>query len=181
MKFEIFQCMFWRDRIYLLPTIVIDSGDAQYRCKNLAIEFHFLFWNMRWLWLELEQKPCEDAVSRQTVLNEVRAIATWHSGDAFNEDRVIRHMKMLPSVLPKREQGGWISVKDRLPDKNTAVLTYVNTGMTTTYCLAHLNSLGEWKDWIGYELIEKERLYEVLAWMPLPEPIRRVRNKHGRH
>ena len=129
----------------------------------------------------LSQEPCEDAVSRQAVLNEVRAIATWHSGDAFNEDRVIRHMKMLPSVLPKREQGGWISVKDRLPDKNTAVLTYVNTGMTTTYCLAHLNSLGEWKDWIGYELIEKERLYEVLAWMPLPEPIRRVRNKHGRH
>ena len=124
MKFEIFQCMFWRDRIYLLPTIVIDSGDAQYRCKNLAIEFHFLFWNMRWLWLELEQKPCEDAVSRQTVLNEVRAIATWHSGDAFNEDRVIRHMKMLPSVLPKREQGGWISVKDRLPKRNGFYLAW---------------------------------------------------------
>ena len=60
----------------------------------------------------LEQEPCDDAVSRQAVLNEVREIATWHSGDAFNEDRVITHMKMLPSVTPKREQGEWIIEKD---------------------------------------------------------------------
>ena len=58
----------------------------------------------------LEQEPCEDAVSRQAVLNEVRAIATWHSGDAFNEDRVIRHMKMLPSVNLTRAHGEWILI-----------------------------------------------------------------------
>ena len=55
MKFERFQFMFWRDRVYLLPTIVIDNGDMRYRCKNLAIEFHFLFWHLRWLWLESEE------------------------------------------------------------------------------------------------------------------------------
>ena len=62
------------------------------------------------VYLECPKEPCEDAVSRQAVLNEVRAIATWHSGDAFNEDRVIRHMKMLPSVNLTRAHGEWILI-----------------------------------------------------------------------
>ena len=65
---------------------------------------------------------CDDAVSRQAVLDEVRAIATWHSGDAFNEDRVITHMKMLSSVTPKREQGEWIEVHPLQEDDGGAYM-----------------------------------------------------------
>lgn len=54
MKFKGFQFKFWNDRIYFLPTLVIGMDDMWYRCKNFAIEFHFLFWNFRWLWLERE-------------------------------------------------------------------------------------------------------------------------------
>ena len=56
MKFERFECNFWRDRVYILPTIIIDTDNPMYYCKNFAIEFHFLFWNMRWQWLESEDK-----------------------------------------------------------------------------------------------------------------------------
>ena len=54
MTFNRFQFMIWRDRLYLLPTIVIDFGDTRYMCKNFAIEFHFLLWHIRLLWLESE-------------------------------------------------------------------------------------------------------------------------------
>lgn len=54
MKFKRFQCMFWRNTIYLLPTIVINDHDYMYYGRNFTIEFHFLFWHMRWLWLESE-------------------------------------------------------------------------------------------------------------------------------
>lgn len=65
---------------------------------------------------EIGIKECDDCVSRQAVLDEVRAIATWHSGDAFNEDRVITHIKMLSSVTPKRERGGWVEYNYKVGD-----------------------------------------------------------------
>ena len=74
-------------------------------------------------------------------------------------------------VLELLEQTEWIPVSERLPEKNTAVLTYVSTGPSKTYCLAYWNDVRDgWEEWIGYDLIEKERGYKVLAWMPLPEP-----------
>lgn len=56
MKFERFECMFWRDMVFLLPTIIIVTDNLMYYCKNFAIEFHFLFWHLRWLWMEREDK-----------------------------------------------------------------------------------------------------------------------------
>lgn len=69
--------------------------------------------------------------------------------------------------------GGWIPCEERLPEPNTAVLTCIDTGANKTYCLAYWNDVRNgWEEWIGYDLIEKERGYKVLAWlacMPLPE------------
>lgn len=65
----------------------------------------------------------------------------------------------------------WIPVSERLPEKNRAVLTYVDTGMTKTYCLAYWNNrVKGWEEWIGYRMLETEMGYKVLAWQPLPEP-----------
>ena len=44
----------WQHNIYLLPTIQINTRNAVYgpKCKNLAIELHFLIFHVRFLFLE---------------------------------------------------------------------------------------------------------------------------------
>ncbi len=101
-----------------------------------------------------------DCISRKAVLE-----ITAETGALETQNRV----KALPSVTPQEPR--WISVSERLPEPNRAVLTYVSTGASETYCLAYWNDVRNgWEDWIGYELIETDREYKVLAWMPLPEP-----------
>lgn len=69
------------------------------------------------------------------------------------------------------QQPRWIPVSERLPEPNVAVLTYINTGATETYCLAYWNDACEaWEEWIGIDLIEKDKGYKVIAWRELPEP-----------
>ena len=53
-------CEIWRNNIYLLPTIQIITRSAVYavygpKCKSLAIEFHWLVFNARLLFLEREE------------------------------------------------------------------------------------------------------------------------------
>lgn len=43
-------------------------------------------------------------IKRQDAISEIREMAKWHTGDAFNADRVIQHLKQLPSVaIPPAE------------------------------------------------------------------------------
>lgn len=119
----------------------------------------------------LNQEPCEDTISRQAVIDGInkyfhdeyyQRTSIQDCRDCLIEDVI----KNLPSVTPAQE---WIPCSERLPEKNTAVLTYVSTGPSETYCLAYWNDVRDgWEEWIGYELIEKDRGYKVLAWMPLP-------------
>ena len=93
---------------------------------------------------------CDDAISRQAVLNEVREIATWHSGDAFNEDRVIRHMKMLPSVNPTRERGEWLKTE-------TSYAVGVRQYCRCSQCgLQSLRPLGNFCRWCGADMRGEE-------------------------
>lgn len=78
---------------------------------------------------------------------------------------------VIKKAIKALEQTRWIPVGERLPEENRAVLTYIDTGATKTYCLAYWNDVREaWEEWIGYDLIEKDKGYKVIAWMPLPEP-----------
>ena len=52
--------------------------------------------------------PCEDVISRQAAISDIQEMAEWHTEDAFNADRVIQHLKDLPSVNPKQMVGRWI-------------------------------------------------------------------------
>ena len=42
----------WRNQLYLFPSIRITWNDPLYTEKNFAIEFHFLFFHARLLFLE---------------------------------------------------------------------------------------------------------------------------------
>ena len=41
----------WKDMIYILPTITIVTDNMIYDKKNFSVEFHFLVWHCRFLWL----------------------------------------------------------------------------------------------------------------------------------
>ena len=65
----------------------------------------------------------------------------------------------------------WISVKDRLPDKNGEYLCrWINKSVSDAEYESTFGSFGYWfdfwedeyKDWISYE--------GITHWMPLPEP-----------
>lgn len=112
----------------------------------------------------LSAEPCEDAISRQTVMDFIRGLTRWcvRSEDGkFNNvgllyDDVMFGLDRLPSVTPKQR---WIPVHERLPEE---------------YCLfcdidgdvfyGHIYD-GRW--WAEGQ---DDRIKNVIAWMPLPEP-----------
>ena len=44
----------YKDWIFILPTITVSLNDPQYRPKNISIEFHFLIFHARLLWMKGE-------------------------------------------------------------------------------------------------------------------------------
>ena len=127
-------------------------------------------------------KQTEDAISRQAAISNIKEMAEYHTGDAFNADRVIQHLKGLPSVQPK--QIGWISVKERLPEKNGR---YLVTLSITKYepiveILSYAKDLYkanrfDFRDmkgqsgWYEYSSEYGDCLADgVLAWQELTEP-----------
>lgn len=50
-----------------------------------------------------------DLIDRQAAIDCIRSMEEWRTGDAFNVDRVIRHIKDLPSVTPQPKIGHWIN------------------------------------------------------------------------
>lgn len=75
----------------------------------------------------------------------------------------------LPSVTPTQK---WIPVSERLPEPRRLVVCYITTGATETYFIAFWNDIQKaWEEGIGgCRLLERDLGYEVIAWMPLPEP-----------
>ena len=96
----------------------------------------------------------------------------------------IHDVKELPSAQPERNKGKWILCSDRLPEEDKDVLiTYrykEGEGNTshiyidiTNYGQMYFggNKVGNYKHWRSpFEYFESN--YEVIAWMPLPEPYR---------
>lgn len=56
----------------------------------------------------LEQEPCEDAISRQSMLDYLKYLY----GEMPEEEFV----KTLPSVTPARKKGKWVVLKDEYGD-----------------------------------------------------------------
>lgn len=107
----------------------------------------------------LKREPCEDCISRQAVLDTL--CSEWNAWTYADDaiDSVVNIVRdKLPSVTPARPKSEWIPVSERLPEWGERVLTIDNDG---DYEINHIMD-DEYDEWF-YD-------YDIIAWMPLPEP-----------
>lgn len=108
---------------------------------------------------------CEDCISREATKEAIRKrFPSLH--DRCEVNIVINSM---PSVLPKAE---WIPITERLPEEEEYVLCWLRYG---DYMIAKWKYEG-WtseKNVIWVDGKPGTGFYDVVAWMPLPEPYKR--------
>lgn len=99
--------------------------------------------------------------------NKLKKIYMAKGKDKLKLSTVINELEMMPSIEPKQE---WISVKDRLPERNKLVLVRaVSTarGGNITFVGAYD---GFWFLQTAADTIGLTIQYDITHWMPLPEP-----------
>lgn len=64
----------------------------------------------------LEQEPCEDAISRKKVMNQI-FYSTDNSGDVVLGSNLRKRIEELPPVTLTRKKGKWIRHEERKPLK----------------------------------------------------------------
>ena len=135
----------------------------------------------------LEQQPCEDTISRQAAIDACHNYEDGKDAYAYG-DVVEKRLKTLPSAEPDQR---WIPCSERVPEEDTEVLIsyrykegegdtdHVNIDITSygTVCFGgrEIHTLKEWRQPFDYFHAN----YEVIAWMPLPEPYREELNRKG--
>ena len=108
----------------------------------------------------LEQEPCDDAISRQAVLDK-KELVELEDGQSFYcispED-----IETLPPVTPQPKTGNWIPVSERLPERNVEVL------VTTEWDCITIGEMFSSNDWFIHEGATNADIDDIKAWMPLP-------------
>lgn len=98
-------------------------------------------------------------IMKQTVEEAARG----YSNDCRNRQRHCEPYCIVDFISGaewQSKQSPWISVKERLPENNTVVLTRGAYG----FLICQLSSLGEWETGAN---VNKERL-GITHWMPIP-------------
>ena len=93
----------------------------------------------------------------------VEEVARGYSNDCRNRQRHCEPYCIVDFISGaewQSKQSPWISVKERLPENNTVVLTRGAYG----FLICQLSSLGEWETGAN---VNKERL-GITHWMPIP-------------
>ena len=111
---------------------------------------------------ELEAQPCEDAISRKAVLDEMGDI----NMDIYT-DEVKEFVRGLPSVQPKAK---WIPVSERLPEDRREVLVTAYWHETYQVMMASYFGDGLWWCVPFNNCGEHMQRLKPKAWMSLPEP-----------
>lgn len=115
-----------------------------------------------WIEILVKQKPWEDCVSRQAVLDIVN--------NPLNI-RLNEIIKKLPPVTPQQKIREWIPVTERLPKKDIHVLATDGTDMFVAWYYISFDFF-EGKRFEGWSSYDEQfvRYAPIIAWMPLPEP-----------
>ena len=110
-------------------------------------------------------KPCKDAISRQSVLEEINC---WIGSGEYSytnaTDYLNKRITSLSSVSTEKT-GRWIPVSERLPKEYDLVLVTEKYGFVDTAHFVH-NDFTEMDEWI----VADDETIDVIAWMPLPQP-----------
>ena len=135
-------------------------------------------------WLEmaikaLKQKPCEDAVSRQALLNMTTTIQIDDlSGNEILEVVEVDDIKALPPVTIT-SKSKWIPVSKRLPKLQEDGNSYRSGRLLVTIEVKRFSNGCVSKDTCvteGYYCFSDKKWHtryndvNVIAWQPLPEP-----------
>lgn len=83
---------------------------------------------------------------------------------------VKRMARMREIIAEEPTVGGWISVKERLPDHSCTVLTYHDHGGMQILDYSKKHKLFNCYDWDKKAELDKHKIESVTHWMPAPEP-----------
>lgn len=130
----------------------------------------------------LEQEPCEDAISRQAVL-EMAYDMSEIDGEHFTEPCMvvdIEDIQKLQPVNQKPKTGHWISVSERLPEEyGEYLITWTTSSSKKPFisiCECEETLVYDYEhnrfkvEWLFDDYIKDYPDVEVIAWMPLPDP-----------
>ena len=127
-------------------------------CKNCAKEHRQLANWLKELKQLRKQEPCEDAISRKSILDYMKYL----HGEMLEEEFV----KALPSVIPKKD--GWTPCSERMPKpketENLIAKYYLVQNEYGDMMVARWDGNG-WEQMYQHEYLKDD----VVAWRPLPE------------
>lgn len=125
-----------------------------------------------------------DSISRQAAIETATTMCErCDTGDIIDyRDMMVESLKVLPSAQPEND---WIPISERLPEANGRYL--VTRGLNACGSLWNRIYIANYSDLMGIKSVrgwwrgnvgksDFERLNDVLAWMPLPEPYREDNN-----
>ena len=106
----------------------------------------------------------KDTIYRQAAIDAIRASASKYTGfmemEMYTDDDAVEAIEGLPSA---QQEPHWIPCSERLPEKGTNILI---CDMDGDIYLTHMTRYESFYDDSG------NRIKNVRAWMPLPEPYR---------
>lgn len=126
-----------------------------------------------------------DSISRQAAIETAENVAYAVDEHGSAEGwlaMLVNSLEILPSTQPKND---WIPISERLPEANGRYL--VTRGLNACGSLWNRIYIANYSDLMGIKSVrgwwrgnvgksDFERLNDVLAWMPLPEPYREDNN-----
>lgn len=102
----------------------------------------------------------KDAVSRKTVLSVVKS--------PRSQQQMINMIEGLPPVTPANR---WIPVSERLPEKSGMyIVTDKVFSLVDSEHTGRFKRMTEQVEFCNGKWQRATRFYEIVAWMPLPEP-----------